>query len=335
MVRLVVANDRWAPHWPNAGYQRLTLGTVRAFVSATVPRASLIIGPAGMITFALKADPEPTLPGRDRAYAEMSDQARHLFVGDGPALLVGIDAAIAGERTPVQSVVVVQGDRLEIEPATTALKSYPAPSEAPFLLGWQLLQGAREPEGTLGARTHRLGRTDCCAAGVSRTRSVLRSVCEGAGSGLGARPCCTTAFGCGNGQFAHRGMRPQHRCDGLKWRCSAERSVTARGRRSNRDPQHVRAGGTSRGRGRSVRRAAAGGRERGRDRRRDASRRERLKQGFSRSQLPEIRRARLMLRFRLCGGPSPIRTSKPSRRSSYQEVEAGHIGPLISRRTRT
>lgn len=124
LVRLVVDDERWDGHWPNVGYQRSTIAAIRKFVGATLPDA-LIICPGGMITIGIEPEVE-----------SLADCLREIDWGDGPAVLVGVDGAIPGVSTPVQTVMRVDAGASAPDPTAIVMKLYPTSSEVPTLRGW-------------------------------------------------------------------------------------------------------------------------------------------------------------------------------------------------------
>jgi len=131
-VRLVVDDERWDGHWPNAGYQRSTIAAIRKFVGARLPDA-LIICPGGMITIGIE-------PGIE----SLANRLHGIDWGDGPAILAGVDGAIPGVSTPVQTVMRVDAGALAPDPTAIVMKLYPTSSEVPTLLGWHRV--VQEPD---------------------------------------------------------------------------------------------------------------------------------------------------------------------------------------------
>lgn len=132
LVRLVVDDERWDGHWPNAGYQRSTIAAIRKFVGARLPDA-LIICPGGMITIGI----EPEIDS-------LANRLYGIDWGDGPAILVGVDGAIPGVSTPVQTVMRVDAGEIAPDPTAIVMKLYPMSSEVPTLLGWHRV--VQEPD---------------------------------------------------------------------------------------------------------------------------------------------------------------------------------------------
>lgn len=131
-VRLVVDDERWDGYWPNPGYQRSTIAAIRKFVGTRLPD-SLIICPGGMITFGIEPETESLEP-----------HLHGINWGDGPAILVGVDGAIPGVSTPVQTVMRVDAGARAPDPTAIVMKLYPTDHELPTLVGWQHV--VQEPE---------------------------------------------------------------------------------------------------------------------------------------------------------------------------------------------
>lgn len=132
VVRLVIDDQRWDGHWPNAGYQRSTIAVIRKFVGTRLPDA-LIICPGGMITVAI--DPETE---------SLANRLDGIEWGDGPAMLIGVDGTISGVSTPVQTVMRIDTGAIAPDPTAIVTKLYPTSSEVPTLLGWRRV--AQEPD---------------------------------------------------------------------------------------------------------------------------------------------------------------------------------------------
>jgi hypothetical protein len=56
--------------------------------------------------------------------------------GEGPAILVGVDGAIPGVSTPVQTVMRINAGANAPDPTAIVMKLYPTSFEVPTLLGW-------------------------------------------------------------------------------------------------------------------------------------------------------------------------------------------------------
>lgn len=128
LVRLVVDDERWDGHWPNAGYQRSTIAAIRKFVGARLPDA-LIICPGGMITIGIEPEVE-----------SLANCLHEIDWGDGPAILVGVDGAIPGVSTPVQTVMRIDAGEIAPDPTAIVMKLYPTSSEVPTLRGWHRVE---------------------------------------------------------------------------------------------------------------------------------------------------------------------------------------------------
>lgn len=158
VVRLLVDDDGWKRHWPNVFRLGKTLARVRATVRREAPTAKLIVTPAGMLTVPLATGPLPTASWSSDCWASIRPIASQLHLGDGAALLLGVDGALPGLSTPVQASILIRGCSLSREPSLTALKLYPSGAEERrSLLGWQLFGEDRLPPARRGERLHSIG----------------------------------------------------------------------------------------------------------------------------------------------------------------------------------
>lgn len=159
IVRVIVDEDRWEPHWSNADYQRSTVAKIRRFVAKTLPTASLIVCPAGMVTIPLNADATPGQASQTSAKPTegidvLMTTLRDLQWGDGPAVLFGVDGAVPGECTPLQASMLIRHGANRPDPSSLVLKLYPAQHETASLVGWRRVTSDAIVLGELEPRQH-------------------------------------------------------------------------------------------------------------------------------------------------------------------------------------
>jgi hypothetical protein len=161
IVRLIVDDECWDWSWSNAAYVSRGLSQVRAFVRTKYPSARLIVAPAGMLTFELDAQfhsvSGQSLADVLAACASLAPQLAAIRLGEGPRLLLGIDGAVGGNSTPLQTVVSVDGSRIEFDSAgRVGLKVYPTTEER-NLWGWRLWMDGAVGERDLNGRAFKAG----------------------------------------------------------------------------------------------------------------------------------------------------------------------------------
>lgn len=137
VIRLVVDGSRWAHNWANATYQQSCLREVANFVG---PTRAVLATPAGMVTTTTGClnGHVKSLKASMRA---VNDAVGHLDMGPAALeVLLGIDACVPGEATPIQTVVHFPANARLLSSAQTIMKLLPKGRESEFLMGWLLTQ---------------------------------------------------------------------------------------------------------------------------------------------------------------------------------------------------
>ena len=133
VVRLIVDEDRWSPHWANEVYQRAAMRDIAGFIDTTT---AVVTTPAGMITTTvgwLAGSLAGVSVGRDAAAGAL---ARLDFGPSVPETLIGVDGCVPGEATPLQCVLHVKHSGAILDERNTTMKLYPNNGESRSLVGW-------------------------------------------------------------------------------------------------------------------------------------------------------------------------------------------------------
>ena len=179
-MRLIVDDADWSRHHDISFVSRW-LAANRSFVAAQAPSATLIITPAGTLEVDLPAANEemPSLDALGNLAEVINDRLKSATVGRGPDLLLGVDGKLPNTTAPMQTLVHVNGDQIEIAFERTAvLKCYPAKNEEPHLWGMATpdRNDRRRAAPTRAAIIQVWALFHCSAPRVSRGGCVFRAI---------------------------------------------------------------------------------------------------------------------------------------------------------------